>query len=72
VLFRKIATGGRMTNHGHFATGRPISIGPPHCTPRSHENQQAGGRGRAGTAGGRWGDVSYDVFFLETLQRGGG
>jgi hypothetical protein len=45
---------------------------PPSCTPQTHGNQGVVGRGRAGTAGGRWGDVSYDVFILEKLQRGGG
>jgi hypothetical protein len=43
-----------------MAIGRPISMGPPHCMPLGHNNQQAGGQGRAGTVGGRRGDVSYD------------
>jgi hypothetical protein len=61
-----------MTNYGHFAPRKPILMGPLHCTPQTYDNQQVGEWGRAGMAGGRWGDVSYDVFFLEKLHRGGG
>jgi hypothetical protein len=49
----------------NMAIGRPILMGSLHCTPQGHNNQQAGGQGRAGTAGGGRGNVSYDVFFLK-------
>ncbi len=68
-FFWKIATRGRMTNHGYFATGSSILMGLQGCMPQTHDNQQAVWWGRAGTAGGRWGDVSYDVFFLKNCDR---
>jgi hypothetical protein len=52
-----------------MAIGRPILMSPPHCMPQANNNQQAGGRGRAGTAGGRQGNVSYDVFFWKNCDR---
>jgi hypothetical protein len=46
--------------------------GPQCCTLQTNDNQRAGGQGRAGTAGGRQGNVSYDVFFWENCKGGGG
>jgi hypothetical protein len=43
-----------------MSIGQPISMVLPHCTPLGYNNQLAGGRGRAGTAGGRRGELSYD------------
>ncbi len=54
---------------------QPIMMHPPRCMPLRHNNQQVGGQGRAGTARGRQGDVSYDVFCFgknAKMQRGGG
>jgi hypothetical protein len=53
MKFYKICDGGEYE-------WQPIMIGPPGCMPLGHNNKQADGQGRAGTAGGRCGDVSYD------------
>ncbi len=42
------------------AIGWPILMGPPQCMPLGRNNQRAGGQGRAGTARGTGGNVSYD------------
>ncbi len=61
-----------IPRQGDIAIGRLILMGPPRSKPQLHDNQRAGGWGRAGTVGGRWGNVTYDVFFLGKLRWGGG
>ena len=53
-----------------MSIGQPISMVLPHCTPLGHNNQLAGGQERAGTARGRQGKVSCDVFSFGKITTG--
>jgi hypothetical protein len=55
---------------GNMTIGRPILMGLQHHMPLGHNNQLAGGQERAGTARGRQGKVSCDVFSFGKITTG--